>query len=490
MQTELDDNIIVHKVTEETSSSARIARAGVWQVLGLGLILRLVVPIVGYIHTHDIKMFYCPDTPTYVVPAQELVAHHRFFADGAPEIKRTPGYPLLLTIGLLLGRLELVTILLQILLSCFTIYMVYLIAWLIFKNGRVSIVAATLYAIEPLSIMYASQLLTETLLVALVMMWLYFLVKYLEKQASCYLLASALALAFSVYVRPIGYFLPVMLTGGLIAWVIVNGQKNKGRLLIQIAAFVTLSMGLTVVWQVRNWVETGYSSFSGVSSINMYFYSAASVLAVQQHVPFVEMQRRLGYLDDRTYLDRHPEQKTWPLAQRLDYMKREAQRILLNNLSTYAPIYLAGVCRVVFETGASDFLKFFGLDPNKGALSRKDVKLKSMSAFITWTRPRIFWSDVLLLPLELLYPLLGCMVLSSRRLRREPAVIAAVLTVAYYVILAGGPLGYSRYRHPVMPIICVLSAYGLCLIESRLANPRVSPFVFPTRAPTPEPGHV
>ena len=489
MQAKVDDNIIVHNVTDETSSSGQIARSGVWQALGLGLILRLVVPIVGYVHTHDIKMFYSPDTVSYVVPAQELVANHRFFANGVPEIKRTPGYPMLLTIGLLLGRLELVTILLQILLSCFTIYMVYLTAWLLFKNRKVSIVAATLYAMEPLSIMYTSQLLTETLFAALVMIWLYFLLKYLEKQAWRDLLVSALALAFSVYVRPVGYFLPVMLAGGLAAWAVLNGQKNKGRLLTQIAAFLILSMGLTVGWQVRNRMETGYSGFSGIPSIDMYFYLAASVLASQQHVPLVEMQRRLGYLDDRTYLERHPEQKTWPLAQRLDYMKREGQRILLNNLPTYALIYLVGVRKVVFETGAGDFLKFLGVDPNKSALSGKDVKFKSMSAFVA-ARSRIFWSDVLLLPLELLYLLLGCVVLCSRRLMREPALIAAVLTVAYYVVLAGSPMGYSRFRHPVMPIICMLSAYGLCLIETRVAIPRVSPFFLPTGTPKPEPRHV
>ena len=468
---QVNEDVAVNEVEERIRSTTQIPRVGIWQVLTLGLVLRLLVPILYYIHGHDIRSFYEPDTLTYVVPAQEMLVHHRFSANGAPEIKRTPGYPLLLTIGLSLGRMEIVTICLQILLSCFTIYMVYLTTWLLLKNERMCIFAAVLYAIEPLSIMYASQLLTETLFAALVMIWLYFLLKYLGKQAFRDLSASALALAASVYVRPVAYFLPVMLAGGLAAWAVVNGHKNKKRLLTQIAAFTVLSIGLTVVWRVRNWVETGYSGFSGISSINMYFYLAASVLAAQQHVPLVTMQRRLGYLDDRTYLERHPEQKNWPIAQRLDYMECEGRRILLNNLSTYIPIYLAGVGRVVFAPGATEFLKIFGLDPNSGAPSRKNVRSTGLSVSIK-ERPRILWSSVLLLPLELLYPLLGCMVLSSRRLMREPAAIAVMLTVAYYVILAGGPLGCSRYRHPVMPIICVLSTCGLCSILSRMDNSR------------------
>jgi hypothetical protein len=98
-----------------------MSRLKIWWVLGLALFLRTLLPILGYFYTRDDTIVYTPDTVSYIVPARELIAHHRFFSNGAPEIIRTPGYPLLLTAGLLLGRLESVTIALQILLSCFTV---------------------------------------------------------------------------------------------------------------------------------------------------------------------------------------------------------------------------------------------------------------------------------------------------------------------------------------------------------------------------------
>jgi hypothetical protein len=101
--------------------------------------------------------------------------------------------------------------------------------------------------------------------------------------------------------------------------------------MLQISAFVVVSLGLTSLWQVRNKVETGYSGFSSISSINLYFYSAASVLAVKQHVPWIEMQNRLGYQDKRVYFQLHPEQNSWPLAKRLKFMSHEADRRLLRN---------------------------------------------------------------------------------------------------------------------------------------------------------------
>jgi Dolichyl-phosphate-mannose-protein mannosyltransferase len=83
-----------------------------------------------------------------------------------PEILRTPGYPLLLIPGLLLDRLELVTISLQIMLTCLTMYMVYRIAQLLFECENAAIVAAALFAIEPVSILCTSKVVTDTLFCA------------------------------------------------------------------------------------------------------------------------------------------------------------------------------------------------------------------------------------------------------------------------------------------------------------------------------------
>jgi 4-amino-4-deoxy-L-arabinose transferase-like glycosyltransferase len=69
---------------------------------------------------------------------------------------------LLLTVGLLLGRLEVATITLQILLSCLTVFMIYRTALLLFEPQRTAIIAAVLYALDPFSILFASLIAPET----------------------------------------------------------------------------------------------------------------------------------------------------------------------------------------------------------------------------------------------------------------------------------------------------------------------------------------
>ena len=425
-------------------------------------------PILGYCYTRDVTIFYTPDSASYIAPARELIAHHRFFSDGAPDIIRTPGYPLLLIPGLLLDRVELATITLQILLSCFTVFMVYRTACLLFEREEIAIIAAGLYAIEPLSILFTSLIAAETLFTAAVMVGVYYLVRYLRRQSLVELLVSAGALAASVYVRPIGYFLPLIIAPGLAAWAMVTPQHNKLRVLAHACAFVIVSVVLTGLWQVRNRVEIGYSGFSAVASDNMYFILAASVLAAQQHVPYYVMRDRLGYQNQRVYFREHPEQKTWSAAQRVNYMDRAAEHILLGSPLTYARIYFDGVLRATFDPASTEFLRFFNLYPKQGELLTVDVDKGIITTMHTLLiTPLLFWSIAVMLPLQLMYLSCAGITLFSRA-TLDPAILAALFMIGYYMAVAGGPGDWGRFRHPAMPIICVLAGSGLTVVWSRL----------------------
>lgn len=113
--------------------------------------------------------FTAPDTRTCGGPATELLHHGTFTTQGRPEVFRTPGYPLLLLPGLGTGQLTAVTIAIQIALSLLTVAGVFALALAVTvtENARAAAAAAGVYAVEPLSVEYASLLLTETLFTAL-----------------------------------------------------------------------------------------------------------------------------------------------------------------------------------------------------------------------------------------------------------------------------------------------------------------------------------
>ena len=72
----------------------------------------------------------------------------------------------------------------------------------------------------------------------------------------------------------------------------------------------------------------------------------------------------------------------------------------------------------------------------------------------------------MLLPLLAINLLCACAVLFSKRLMRDPCVLTALLIVTYYLLISGGPVAVGRYRHPAMPIISILAAYGIYRIAA------------------------
>jgi len=49
----------------------------------------------------------------------------------------------------------------------------------------------------------------------------------------------------------------------------------------------------------------------------------------------------------------------------------------------------------------------------------------------------------------------------------DPATVVLVLTIAYFVTIAGGPVAVGRFRHPAMPFVSVLAGMGLVAYASR-----------------------
>jgi hypothetical protein len=87
---------------------------------------------------------------------------------------------------------------------------------------------------------------------------------------------------------------------------------------------------------------------------------------------------------------------------------------------------------------------------------------------ISTTEPRFFWAILVLMPLEYLYLVCATVGVVLSRLARDPAVQATVLIATYLLVTTGGPLGFSRFRIPVMPIICIFAAHGLSQLADLL----------------------
>jgi hypothetical protein len=435
----------------------------------IALGIRMLVPLFVLLTTRDYTLFYSPDTFSYIKPAKELLSHGWFYSNGSPELFRTPGYPALLIPGIFLGSVELVTIGIQIVLGCLTTYLVFRISMLLFKNSKAALLSALLCAIEPVSIIYASKLLSETLFTFLNTLFLFFMARYLEHAQPRKIIFASAVLSATVYVKPINYFLPFLTTLILIIWAL-NQRGFRTKFLAHALLFLFSSVVLLGIWQVRNFVTTGYSGFSAVSDVSLYCYQGASLLAVEAGVPFNEMQQKMGCPDRSIYLQNHPDQHDWDRKKIYEYMGKEGVRIITGHPLKYMIIYVKGMVRTLIDPGSTEYLIFFKLYPRSGALLSEilDKGFIRVIQNVINTKSFVFMGTIAIFGVFLLV-LLICAAISlwDKKFSRSFLAVLILCIIGYSFLLSGGPVGYHRFRLPVMPMITIFSGYGLYLVSER-----------------------
>lgn len=437
-------------------------------ILSLAFIMRMAVPLIVILTTGDYSLFYSPDTSTYIKPAEELLFHGRFYGRGLPELFRTPGYPLFLIPGILLGKVETVTIALQIILSCLTTYLVFKVALTLFDNARIAAWGAFMCAIEPVSILYASKLLSETLCTFLTILFVYYLLTYFKTESLKALFLASILLSASVYVRPAGYFLPIVIVIVLLNWSL---KKRKAVLFAHALGVLVCSFLIIGLWQLRNERQADYSGFSSVSDYNLYCYQAASVRAIQERVPYYEMQRSMGCPDKKIYLQNHPEQTSWDRGKIYRFMGREGMKIISREPVTYFIIHAKGMLRTLIDPGVTEYLILFKHYPWSGGLLGQILDRGLFVTFMGFARTTpIFFLGLLTFMGLYLVALFGSalMALFHKGFPYGISTAAILCILLYYLLVSGGPLGYHRFRLPITPLVCVFSGYGLYLLRGKL----------------------
>ena len=309
-----------------------IDNRGLLIVFVLGFVIRLVV-FIGALNAtpNDPTVFYNKDdTHSYISPLMGLIDTGRFESDGKPEILRTPGYPVFMLPGALLGNMECYTILFQVVVSSLTILLAYLAAWMTFENVPAANFAAALYAVEPMSIIQSSVLHTETLFAFLLMVFVVLMLRYFRTGSVWSICIGGLVAAVCAYVRPLAYYMPVFIFIVLIILYLLKRDFSKERL-VHFTLFLLLAMAPLFLWQVRNYIVSGFSGFSVIAGKDLYFDAGVAILASKAGVNFHDQKKAMGYGDDETYFNLHPEQRGWPYPKIADFQQKEAIRVIFNH---------------------------------------------------------------------------------------------------------------------------------------------------------------
>jgi len=407
------------------------------------------------------------DSGGFISLAKELLNQGSF-----SSFYHTPGYPLFLLIGQLFTDSLVIPIFFQIIVSSLCVFLVFVITKKLFNNDNTALVAACLAAIEPLSILYASKLLTETLFTLFVLLIVYCFIHYVTHQSYKYLILTALAIAGSAYVRPISFYFSYYWGIAFLLLYLFKSiplKKAVGHWFI----LMIITQGLIGIWQIRNHVLYDYNGFASVSEYNQYFYNAASLMARLNNQSYYQVQKDLINTERQKFLTEHPDVQ-YPNHEGTFYkgLSRKTIQLIIQNPITYGIIHLKGIIRLLFDPGGIFYLRMLKLYPVKGGLLGKliDSNIVKVAFDLMINQPLVFWSNIILG--IILIGFYSAMVFSycSREFWKNSQAMCLILLSLYYIILSGGPLGYHRFRTPLMPIFCIIAAYGIEMVYQKFQN--------------------
>ena len=406
-----------------------------------------------------------PDTYSYLEPGRNLLLHGSFVEAGLPDIARTPGYALFLALLSLAGPIA--AALAQVILSVLSVVLVWRLARAVFADGRIALVAAWIFAFEPLSVIYSILLLSETLFLVLFLLSLAGLVEFLRCRRLRGLAAAGLWLAAATFVRPVTYYLPIALAVGLfLVLAHVPGLRWKAPAVLLVSVLPWLA-----AWQIRNRVETGFGGFSSIEAHNLYFFSAGDVTARVEHRSLAQVDAELGYDDARLFVARHPATAGWNQAQRLEFMRSQAGRVLRAHPWVFLRTHVEGMMRTALNPGAAVLVSLLGT-PVDGATFVREQDEGPVAAALQAARRFPLQTAVMAALEAVLLAMYVFAVLGVVRWRAPNPCLWMLLGVSlYFFAVSGGVVGEARFRLPVMPVLCILAAAGV-MQRRRFVVPR------------------
>ena len=117
----------------------------------------------------------------------------------------------------------------------------------------------------------------------------------------------------------------------------------------------------------------------------------------------------------------------------------------------------------MFDPGAAELLKLFKLHEEGGGLlgAIHDRGIISINLDLFERDPLFFWSNVVFA--LYLFAILGFagVGLARRMVRTRTGVLLLIGVIAYLMAISAGPQSHSRFRHPIMPFLCILAGIGM-----------------------------
>lgn len=425
-----------------------------WLVVALGLVFIFYGALFALFYQES-RVAADSDAKEYVTLGQNIFSAHEFSrapGTGAPEVFRTPGYPLVAGLVLRIFHSLAALVWLQIGVVALSVWLVYLIGQA-YGYPKIGLAAGWLYALDPATMANTFFALSEITFVALFLASLYLLLFRVKFSLLSLGWGSAL-LGASILVRPVGlYILPLV----LLACLFFRYREIKGKVF---PAALILILGLAITlgpWLWRNEAAAGEAKLSSVGEYNALFYNAALFKSHQLGVPHQQIQDEYRAL--------------FPAASAYDYLsfkfggryKELAFQEILGAPVSYFAYHLLKTAPFFVGSGVDNYRYLVS------ETATVDANLSDLLINQEW---REFFGAVMADPVVLLERLLwviffGLAFLSVFIVKERRLAVFGLVLILWVAVLTG-PVAMPRYHLPVSPFVFLLALMAGSELRRRL----------------------
>jgi hypothetical protein len=348
-------------------------------------------------------------------------------------------------------------LLLQIAVSALTLTLLYQLTSTWF-NPKAAFGAGLLYALEPHAVLYASELLSDTLFTTTIIGSLVVFLKALETRQGLHFFWAGLLVGLAALIRPVGQYLPVLFI--ILTFFIL--RRNKATALRGGIVLITAYLVAITPWLYRNYHEYGAVSLTAIGGEFLLEWVVPNIEVARTGKQIAEAREEFTGLARQRGLDRtdNPFEKSRiRTAVAVDYIKEHPV--------DFAKASIRGA-----------FYSFINLDTGgfSNLLKLKSTEMPGWFAGDSFvSRVRVFLSRktlgelaigtivALFLAITYILSLVGVW-FALRDGRYWPILIIGAMT-AYFLVFIG-PIGLARYKMPCVPLYLSIAGYGFSRIVS------------------------
>jgi hypothetical protein len=398
---------------KHTARPAFILPEAVWVLTVCALLFRLAFLFhhhaMGYVLQHDAGLYQA------LAEGIRNGVFSMFHPLDIPETTRMPGYPWLIQ---LLGNTTAVLVV-QVLVSTAKVPVLYLLGRSLGLPMRLAMLPAALMAVDPLDIVLAGNLLTETWFTTLLLAGLLVLIR---SDRGLQVVAAAVLYAAAAWIRPNGFLL-----AALAAFVLFFGGPVHR---LRSPAFLAMVLLLLMPWLLRNRALDG----------RIHLSDSGTVVAAHFHVP--EVLEAAGVMKGEAH-----RQQLSQLAAGTEWTDRASMRRYFDTVAdmnaaafrdhplTWLGIQVRKAATLLLAPGRGHFTRHFsGSVPVGTALTLLSAGLALLAATA-----------------------LFLLLFRWRRMDRPVLLLFATALLLLFTGALSAP--DARFRVPAMPLMLVLAAW-------------------------------